>query len=511
MFEAAELGRKLSKKEFQAVEPDLHTRLLEAQQLLKKSNTSVIIIVSGVEGAGKGEVVNRLSEWLDTRDIKTTAFWEVTDEQRLRPDYWRFWRTLPERGTIGIMFGSWYTQPIIDRVFGKIDDGDFEQALRRIVEFERMLVQDGALIIKFWFHLPKHEVEKQLKKDQGILEMKIKKSPLLEKFSKQYDAFASVSERAIRISDKGQSPWHLIEATDRRYRDITVGQILLNAMEAKLGEEKQNEKNDEANAEEEIQVTHLTDNFEANRLTILDHVDLTRTLSDKQYNDELKHYQGKLFDLAWKAHHQKKSVVAVFEGWDASGKGGAIRRVTRAIDARLYRVLSVAAPTDEEKAHQYLWRFWRHIPLAGYISIYDRSWYGRVLVERVEGFAREEEWKRSYNEINHFEEQLCESGIIMLKFWIHLGKDEQLKRFKEREKTPWKMHKITDEDWRNRERWDDYKEAVNDMVAHTSTEFAPWSLISGNDKKVARVEIIKTLCEAMEKNLDPDEKSAGKK
>ena len=218
-----------------------------------------------------------------------------------------------------------------------------------------------------------------------------------------------------------------------------------------------------------------------------------------------------MFDLAWKAHHQKKSVVAVFEGWDASGKGGAIRRVTRALDARLYRVLSVAAPTDEEKAHQYLWRFWRHIPLAGYFSIYDRSWYSRVLVERVEGFAREEEWKRSFSEINHFEEQLCESGIVMLKFWIHLGKDEQLKRFKEREKTPWKMHKITDEDWRNRERWDDYKEAVNDMVAHTSTEFAPWTLIPGNDKKVARVEIIKTLCEAMEKNLDPDEKSAGKK
>ena len=511
MFEAAELGRKLSKKEFQTIEPDLHTRLLDAQQLLKKSNTSVIIIVSGVEGAGKGEVVNRLSEWLDTRDINTTAFWEETDEQRLRPDYWRFWRTLPARGTMGIMFGSWYTRPIIERVFGKIDDGDFEQALRRIVEFERMLVQDGALIIKFWFHMPKHEVEKQVKKDQGIPEMKIRKSPLLQKFSKQYDAFASVSERAIRISDKGQSPWHLIEATDRRYRDITVGQILLNAMEAKLGQEKQTEEDYETRGREEIQVTHLTDNLEANKLTILDHVDLTKTLTNKQYDEELEHYQGKLFDLAWKAHHQKKSVVAVFEGWDASGKGGAIRRVTRALDARLYRVLSVAAPTDEEKAHQYLWRFWRHIPLAGYFSIYDRSWYGRVLVERVEGFAREEEWKRSFSEINHFEEQLCESGIVMLKFWIHLGKDEQLKRFKEREKTPWKMHKITDEDWRNRERWDDYKEAVNDMVAHTSTEFAPWTLIPGNDKKVARVEIIKTLCEAMEKNLDPDEKSAGKK
>ena len=319
MFEAAELGRKLSKKEFQTIEPDLHTRLLDAQQLLKKSNTSVIIIVSGVEGAGKGEVVNRLSEWLDTRDINTTAFWEETDEQRLRPDYWRFWRTLPARGTMGIMFGSWYTRPIIERVFGKIDDGDFEQALRRIVEFERMLVQDGALIIKFWFHLPKHEVEKQVKKDQGIPEMKIRKSPLLQKFSKQYDAFASVSERAIRISDKGQSPWHLIEATDRRYRDITVGQILLNAMEAKLGQEKQTEEDYETRGREEIQVTHLTDNLEANKLTILD---LTKTLTNKQYDEELEHYQGKLFDLAWKAHHQKKSVVAVFEGWDASGKGG---------------------------------------------------------------------------------------------------------------------------------------------------------------------------------------------
>ncbi len=512
MFEAAELGRKLSKKEFQAIEPDLHTRLLEAQQQLKSSNTSVIIIVSGVEGAGKGEVVNRLSEWLDTRDIKTNAFWEETDEQRLRPDYWRFWRTLPARGTMGIMFGSWYTRPIIDRVFGKIDDGDFEKDLRRIVEFERMLVQDDALIIKFWFHLPKHEVEKQVKKDKDILEMKIKKSPLLQKFSIQYDEFASVSERAIRITDKGQSPWHLIEASDKRYRDITVGQVLLNALEQKLGEEKQRDEIQNSEGHEEISVTHLTDHLVANKITILDHVDLTKTLTSNTYSAQLKHYQAKLFDLAWKAHHEKISVVAVFEGWDASGKGGAIRRVTQAVDARLYKVISVAAPTDEEKAHQYLWRFWRHIPLAGYLSLYDRSWYGRVLVERVEGFANEREWKRAYSEINHFEEQLCENGISMVKFWIHLDKDEQLRRFKEREKTPWKLHKITDEDWRNRDRWDDYKAAVNDMVAHTSTEFSPWSLIPGNDKKVARVEILKTLCDSMEKVLaSKDTGKAGSK
>jgi len=251
-----------------------------------------------------------------------------------------------------------------------------------------MLAQDDALIIKFWFHLPKHEVEKEVKKDKDILEMKIKKSPLMQKFSSQYDDFASVSERAIRITDKGQSPWHLIEASDRRYRDITVGQILLNAMEKKLGEEKHRDDIQSSEEHEDVEVTHLTDDLAANRITILDHVDLTKTLTSKEYNQQLKHYQAKLFDLAWKAHHEKKSVVAVFEGWDASGKGGAIRRVTQAIDARLYKVISVAAPTDEEKAHQYLWRFWRHIPLAGYLSLYDRSWYGRVLVERVEGFAK---------------------------------------------------------------------------------------------------------------------------
>jgi AMP-polyphosphate phosphotransferase len=496
MFEAAELGRKISRKEFQEIEPELHTQLLKVQQQLKKSNTAVIIIVSGVEGAGKGEVVNRLSEWLDTRDIQTNAFWDETDDQRLRPDYWRFWKILPPRGTLGIMFGSWYTRPIVGRVFGDLDEGDFEQRLGRIVEFERMLVQDGALIVKLWFHLPKKVSEKRVRQDKKILEMKIKKSPLMQKFGKQYDEFAAVSERAIRITDKGSSPWHLIEATDKHYRDITVGQILLNAMEKRLGQSQGNAEEDN-----DFEITHFTDRIQANKITILDHVDLDKTLTQAKYNKELKHYQAKLFDLAWKAHHQKISVVAVFEGWDASGKGGAIRRVTRSVDARLYKVLSIAAPTDEEKAHQYLWRFWRHIPISGYLSIYDRSWYGRVLVERVEGFAQESAWKRAYNEINHFEEQLCEKDIVMTKFWIHLSKDEQLRRFKEREKTPWKLHKITEEDWRNRERWDDYKEAVNDMVAHTSTEYAPWSLIPGNDKKVARVEIVKTLCEVIENKL----------
>jgi polyphosphate kinase 2 (PPK2 family) len=239
--------------------------------------------------------------------------------------------------------------------------------------------------------------------------------------------------------------------------------------------------------------------MEEDRLnTILDHVDLSRTITAKSYDRLLKKHQRRLYELTWHAKKKQRSTIAVFEGWDAAGKGGAIRRLTAAMDARLYKVISVASPSDEEIAHHYLWRFWRHLPRAGYVTIYDRSWYGRVLVERVEGLATEEEWQRSYQEINDFEEQLHEHGIILSKFWLHIDKDEQLRRFREREKTPWKEYKITDEDWRNREKWDDYRDAVNDMVAHTSTEYAPWILMPANDKRLARVEVVKTVCRRLE-------------
>ena len=234
---------------------------------------------------------------------------------------------------------------------------------------------------------------------------------------------------------------------------------------------------------------------------MLDHVDLEKTLDAGAYQSRLIKWQNKLNALAWQARKQQRSLVVIFEGWDAAGKGSTIRRITQAIDARLYKVISIAAPTDEEAAHHYLWRFWRHIPLAGYVSIYDRSWYGRVLVERAEQFAREDEWQRAYAEINHFERQLSEHGIILVKFWLHISPEEQYRRFKERESTPWKYYKITDEDWRNRDKWSEYKHAVNDMVAHTSTTLAPWHLIPANDKRLARVEVLKTICKALDAKL----------
>lgn len=490
MFEVAEIGHKLSKKQFAELAPQLHTRLLEAQFRLQKTGHSVVIIVSGVEGAGKGGVVNRLNEWLDSRGITTNAFWDETDEQAMRPAFWRFWRTLPARGNIGILFGSWYTRPIVKKVFGEIDAAEFERQLKNICEFERMLADDGVIIIKLWFHLSKHVAAKKLEK-----EAKSRQSPPeTKKFLKQYDAFLPVSEQALRDTEQSNLPWHIIEASDEKYRDATAATIVLDTLLLHLDKDQNNTQE----ATLEIDDSHLV----PNQPTILDHVNLNLSLSKKSYDAKLRLAQNELNQLSWEARKQKKSVVAVFEGWDAGGKGSAIRRVTQSIDARLYKVISTAAPTDEEAAHHYLWRFWRQIPLAGYVTIYDRSWYGRVLVERVEKFARNEEWKRSYAEINHFEEQLHEHGIIICKFWIHISPEEQLRRFEERANIAWKQHKITDEDWRNRERWDDYKVAIDDMVAHTSTQYAPWTLVPGNDKKYARIHILETLSNALKNNLD---------
>jgi polyphosphate:AMP phosphotransferase len=488
MFEAAELGRTVSKQEFDEEEPKLHAELLALQHRLGTTDCPVIIIVSGVEGAGKGEVVDVLNKWLDVRGIETHAFWEQTDEERERPWFWRFWRTLPARGRIGIMFGSWYTQPIIDRVIGITSSSEFDTQIRHINDFEQALCEDGAVILKFWFHLSKKDQKRRLKEEKKGKGGKI--SPLTKKFSKRYDQFVQVSERTIRLSDIGDCPWHIIEATDRRYRNLSVGRIVRNALTEQLD-----------HPPNRIERAPFQSPSALGNETILNHVDLSQTIDTDSYQKQLRDYQRQLYDLSWQLKKRGINFVAVFEGWDAAGKGGAIRRVTQSMDARLYRVISIAAPSDEERAHHYLWRFWRHVPRKGYGTIYDRSWYGRVLVERVEGFAGEAEWGRAYQEINDFEEHLTNHGTVLLKFWLHIDKEEQFRRFEERQATPWKQHKITDEDWRNRDRWEAYEAAVNEMVVRTSTEYAPWTLVPANDKKVARLTVLKTFCTRLNRAL----------
>ena len=287
--------------------------------------------------------------------------------------------------------------------------------------------------------------------------------------------------------------WHVIDATDRRYREIAAGKILLAAIEQGLAAT--------AKAKSAAHRVPAIPALRPTKKSFLDRIDLRQRLDDGDYDDVLEKYQSKLSQLAWEAQAKGISTVLAFEGWDAAGKGSAIRRVTQAIDPRLYRVVGIAAPTDEERVQHYLWRFWRHLPRAGFMTLFDRSWYGRVLVERVEGFATPAEWGRAYDEINAFEEQLAAGGIVLGKFWIHISPEEQLQRFKERETVAYKRYKITDEDWRNRKKWPAYQRAVEDMVARCDTPHAPWTIVAGNDKKFARVQILKTIVRRLEEAL----------
>ncbi len=491
MFESAEIGHKMKKSEFDLEEPKLRRLLLDAQyQLLEKRKFPVIILVNGVDGAGKGETVNLFNEWMDPRHIHTHAFGASTDAEQARPEMWRFWTTLPPKGRIGILFGSWYTDPILQRVMANEGRAEFEQRLSRIRDHERMLVAEGALILKLWFHLSKDAQKARLK----ALSAKKKTAWRVTKDDwrhfKRYDEFVGVCEKALRETSTGEAPWHIIEGSNHEYRSLTAGRLLQDALKRRL----------KAPAPVIVKAESLPQPG-IDKRDVLNTADYTRKIDRASYDKTLEKLQGELNLLTRHKKMRERSIIMVFEGMDAAGKGSTIRRITRAIDARYYHVVPIAAPSDEERAQPYLWRFWRHVPPHGKAVIFDRSWYGRVLVERVEKFCSEDAWLRAYHEINEFEEQLAVGGAIVAKFWLAISSAEQLRRFKERAKTPHKQFKITDEDWRNRKKWPDYERAVADMIDRTSSDIAPWHVIASNDKPWARVETLKRLVETLESAL----------
>jgi polyphosphate:AMP phosphotransferase len=492
MFESAEIGHKIDKKTFDAQVPGLREDLLNAQyDLLQNGKFSVIIVVGGVAGAGKSETVSVLTEWMDPRHIQTHAFFEPSDEERERPCMWRFWRALPPRGKIGILYGAWHTAPIVGRVMGNLKSADLDQAIEEIRHFEKMLSDEGVLILKFWFHLSRQQQEKRLKELQKDPRTRWRVTDNDWKRFKNYDKFRKVSEYYLQQTSAAEAPWLVVEGLDHRYRSMTAGKLLLQAMRDRLGEKP---------------VKAMRDKIPP-MLPQLDGKDILTTLSkarvmDKnKYEKELEKWQGRLNIITRHPGFRNISVVLLFEGQDAAGKGGAIRRVMGALDARIYQGVPIASPTEEERAQPYLWRFWRHLPRSGRFVIFDRSWYGRVLVERVEGFCSENDWGRAYAEINDFELQLVRNKTALVKFWLQIDKDEQLKRFREREKTSFKRFKITAEDWRNREKWDQYHSAVCDMVDRTSTAIAPWNLIAADNKYAARIEVLKSVVKSIENAL----------
>jgi polyphosphate:AMP phosphotransferase len=491
VFESAELGHKISKERYKQELPELREALLNAQLDLSAANFPVIIVIAGVDGAGKGETVNILNEWMDPRHIQTNAQGCPTDEELERPYMWRYWRLLPPKGKIGIFFGSWYTAPIVDHVLERTKNAELDQAMERIIRFEKMLNDEGALILKFWFHLSRDEQRKRLKKLEKDPATRWRVTDKDWANFKLYDKFRKVSEHALRQTSTSEASWTIVEGTDPHYRSLTVGKALLQAITERL-----------KIASTTKTVTSIPPMLPSIDDVLLIHtLDLNRKISKNDYESELEEWQRKLAVLTRHKNFGTLSIVALFEGNDAAGKGGSIRRITSALDARQYRVVPIAAPTEEERAQPYLWRFWRHLPRREKFAIFDRSWYGRVLVERIEGFCPQQDWLRAYSEINDFEEQLVRNKTVIVKFWLAISKEEQLRRFEEREKTGFKRFKITEEDWRNREKWEEYEIAVCDMIDRTSSEIAPWTLVEANDKYSARIKVLKTLCKAIEQAL----------
>jgi len=492
MFESAELGHTISKSVFRDAVPVLRAALLEAQaRLHENKKIPVIVLISGQDGAGKGETINVLYEWMDPRFITTLAFAEPTDEERERPNMWRFWRSLPPKGRIGIFAGSWYSDPIRQRIQGEISLKDLDALADQINRFEKMLVNEGALVLKFWFHLTKDGQKKRLKE----LESNPRTAWRVTKWNwdrlKTYDKLQDTAGHLLRMTNTAWSPWVVVEGTDDHYRSLTVGKIILDALQKKLA----------SKTKQDTPVAPMM-RVDTDGRNVLSELNLDHTLTEKAYKTALAKWQGRLSDLVRDPRFKNRSLVCAFEGADAAGKGGAIRRITSALDARMYQINPVAAPTEEERNQPYLWRFWRNVPRRGRVAIFDRTWYGRVLVERVEEFCSENDWTRAYSEINDFEHELADAGVIVIKFWLQISQEEQLRRFKDREKIEFKRFKITQEDWRNREKWDAYQQAICDMVERTSTANARWTLVEANDKNYARIKILRTLCERLEGELD---------
>jgi AMP-polyphosphate phosphotransferase len=493
MFESASLKHKVDKVAYKREAVKLRQALLEAQYDLKQNGSfPVLVVIAGVEGAGKSETVNLLNEWMDPRHVVTSAFAEPSDEERERPPQYRFWRAMPPKGKIGIFFGAWHTDPVLQRVLGDMSDGEFQREIGEIQRLERMLADEGVLLLKYWFHLSRRQQKKRLSELEQDPKTRWRVSEIDWKYFKLYKKFIKICDPFLRKTSTAEAPWVVVPGADPRYRTLTVGRHLLAALRERVGAKPSKPAHD--------RIPPLPSPVD--RLNVLRALELDQAMSKDEYSRQLDKWQGRLAVASRDARFKRLSVVAVFEGNDAAGKGGALRRVTSALDARYYTNIPIAAPTEEERARPYLWRFWRHMPRRGRVAVFDRSWYGRVLVERVERFAAEADWMRAYSEINDFEQALVRHGVVVVKFWLAISKDEQFRRFKRREQVAFKRFKITDEDWRNRKKWDAYESAVCDMVDRTSTSIAPWTLVEANNKYHARLKVLKTLCRAVEDALE---------
>jgi len=497
MLETLDLDKHIDKAAYEKSFIPLRDKLDDLQRAVYEARIPVCLVFEGWDAAGKGDSIERLVGRLDPRGYKVHPIYEPSEEEALRPFLWRFWTRIPARGEIVIFDRSWYHRVLHERVNGALSRRDGQSAFNEITQFERVLTDDNIVMIKFWLHISEKEQKKRFKAMEESKYDRWRVTKKDWKAHKQYQHYLAAAEEMLERTDTAYAPWKVVEATDKYYRRITIFKTVIDALQTALDARAAAAAPAARKARASVAVPALKA-----LKTILDDVDLTKKLAEKKYDEELKAYQVRLRELQFRCYAERRPVIIANEGWDAAGKGGAIKRILGCLDPRGYTVIPIAAPKGDEASHQYLWRFWTRIPKAGHFAIFDRTWYGRVLVERVEGFCSEAEWRRAYQEIKEFELSLANYGTIMVKFWFHISPEVQLARFKERESLDYKRYKITDEDWRNREKADIYRSAVTDMVVNTSTTYAPWTIVEANDKLWARIKTMRTIADAIEQALD---------
>lgn len=484
MLEHIKLEKPTIKNQFKDEIKALQHELSTLQLLIKEKGIPVIVIMEGWSASGKGSMISKLISELDPRSFNVFSTESVDETEKRHPFLWRYWKKLPKYGRLAILDRSWYREISTNRIENKLSDEEVNSKIESINIFERQLVDDGYVIVKFFLHISKAEQRKRLEKLNKNKNTSWRVTNIDLNRNKNYEKYYKAFDEMCINSNSNYAPWHILGCHDKNSATLQMFKTMVTSIKNAI----------------EGNITRVSDTnkipkkeFVLLNTQKLSDINLNKSLTDDEYESELEFQQKLLFKLQNKLYRKKIPVTIAFEGWDAAGKGGAIKRIAASLDPRGYEAIPVAAPSTEELAHHYLWRFWSKLPKSGHLGIFDRSWYGRVMVERVEGFAPVKTWQRAFQEINEFEDEITKSGGIVVKFWLQISKDEQLLRFNDRKSNPEKMWKITDEDWRNREKWDSYEVAVDEMMEKTSTKDSPWNIIEANDKKFARIKVIKTL------------------
>lgn len=463
-------------------------RLAAQQVLIKEHKLPVLVLMEGWGAAGKGSVLGKIIKNIDPRFFKVATMDIPSEEEKRKPFLYRYFVRIPEAGKFMFLDGGWLDEVTRECLLEKLDDESYKKRISSIRNFERQLTDNGYLVLKFFFQISAKEQKKRL---DGLWEEKNTRwrvGQFDNWQNKHYEKCLDVYEQYLSDTHLPAAPWYLIDAKNKKWAELQVLETMVSGIDTAL-------KNSA------MAVPLLQNAFPLKQMPKLADISLDKNLTEEEYEEQLDKYQKRLRELHNELYRKKIPVVIAYEGWDAAGKGGNIKRITGALDPRGFEVHPIASPEPHEKARHYLWRFWNRLPKTGHVAIFDRTWYGRVMVERLEGFCSENDWQRAYNEINEFEKELKDWGAVIVKFWVQIDKDTQLERFNDRQNTPEKRWKITDEDWRNREKWDQYEAAVNEMIEKTSTEYAPWHVLESNDKKYARIKALKIVIEEIEKVL----------